>query len=117
MLLENDHDKMFLASLGAFQNIINVPTPISEEEISQAKASLQDINLTKHYKGLVAFDGDFSQECDVDNLEFLLTSVWPKLLDADEDLRLDVFGNDINKRVLELCKAAPRVRPIVNQSD
>lgn len=112
--MENDHDKMELSRFGNFSNVVVFPTPVMDDDLKNTRGHLQEIDLNKHYRGVLGFNGDFSQQSDTDNLEYLLTSIWPKLLEDNEELKLDVFGNGINRRVLDLCKGSPNVRPVVD---
>lgn len=112
--MENDCHKMYLSKLGSFNNIINFPTIINEDDIKAGKTMIEETDLKKKGKNLLAFDGDFNSESDILNLEYVLGKIWPKLLEKNEDLKLDIFGSNINKRVLELCSLYPQVRPVVS---
>lgn len=113
VLVENDCHKMYLTKIGSFDHTIILPTMVEEGEINSAKNQLGGIDLKKQARKSIAFEGDFSHEDDFDNFNFLIQNIWPKLVEKDPDLKLDVFGHHLTKKVLDLCSSAHQVRPVV----
>ena len=111
--MENDHDKMILSKIGAFNNLLIFPTPVPDEELIDSKKRIQEVDLNKHYRGHLAFDGDFQEESDIDNLELVLKELWPSISEHYPEMKLDIMGNNMNKKVLDMCSSSKNVRPVV----
>lgn len=113
VLMQNDLDKLLLSEFSSLDNLICYPTPIDADTVEKTRQKLEAIDLTKRYRGDLAFQGDFKNQADIDNLDYLVKNIWPKVLGQFEDIKLDVFGSGLNRRVIEICESAPSVRPIV----
>ena len=112
-LMENDYSKMILSQVSKFSNSIVIPTVVNDEDIAKSRDGIDRIDSSKSYTGHFAFNGDFTNVGDVHNLEYLVSDFWPAVSESFPDSKLDLFGNNISKKVIEICQSNNKIRPVV----
>lgn len=104
---------MILSRYVSKDSMICLPTPIEDYDIGHARKELSKVDISKKYSGNLAFAGDFSEQSDLVNLQYVLQEIWPLIRKKHPSMKLDILGNKIDRAVVNLCQQSEGVRPVV----
>ena len=110
----SDFVKYILKEKFKAQNVLLIPPLFEEGVVLKSLERLSEVDLNRSYSGNLHYFGDFRRESEKENLRYVLEEVWPSLASRNIKMCLDLYGEGIDKSIVQLSLKNPRVRAIVN---